>query len=470
MASFTPLWLLPLTFLSIFGTAARDGQPSSAAFTLSAVRLKPHGSSSSGQTAPFRSSLSRSAAGLRSRKGTSPPKKLRTPPQHNYTVKYTMALIITLPIGSPPQHQRMVLDTGSQLMWMPCLNDSTKPTASKAAPPPAVLNHTAPFSISRSKTLSFFPCKKSCKPLIFTQGVDNFCDPDNTTCKYSSFYADGTLSEGTLVQENITLANSAFQSGSGTFLMGCAVGATHQEGILGMNLGKFSFISQSQYQTFSYCVPVRQTVNGIPQNPDGAFYLGANPNSGTFNYTNLLSFRDGRTRPPDLNLLAYVVNMTGIRIGGEKLDIPMTDFVQNPYGDGQTIIDSGTEYTFLVNDSYTIIEEEVRRRTGAKFKWGYLYQGVLDICFDGSATAIGKMLGNMTFEFDDGVEIFIPGERLAFDVVGRNVSCLGIGNSGKIDEPSNLIGNFHQQNLWVEFDLARFRVGFGKADCSRALV
>ncbi|CAH9106140.1 unnamed protein product [Cuscuta europaea] len=475
MASFMPLWLLPLIFLYIFGAAAGDGQPSSAAFTLSVVRRKPLDSSSSSPTAPFRSSLSRAAADHSRGKGPSSPKNLRTPPppQRNYTVKYTMALTITLPIGVPPQYQRMVLDTGSQLMWMPCLMDTAKPTASKAATPPLPMfhNHTGPFSISMSNTLSFFPCKESCKPKMFHQGVDNYCNADYTTCTYSTPYADGTLSEGTLVRENITdLANSSSQSDPGKFLMGCANSATDSEGILGMNLGDYSFISQSKYQTFSYCVPVREMVHGRRRYPDGAFYLGVNPNSATFNYTKLLSFSDAAVFPPSLNLQAYVVNMTGIRIGGKKLDIPVTDFVNSTLGEGQTIIDSGTEYTLLVNHSYWIIKEEVRRLTGANFKMGYLYQGVMDMCIDGSATAIGEMLGNMTFEFDNAVEIFIPGERLAFDVDGRNVSCLGIGNSGNIDEPSNLVGNFHQQNLWVEFDLARFRVGFGKADCSRALL
>ncbi|CAH9106138.1 unnamed protein product [Cuscuta europaea] len=474
MASFTPLWLLPLILLSIFGAAAGDGEPS-AAFVLSSVSHK-----SRGKTATFRSSLSRdsrSAADLRSGKGQPPPphkkprapppphKKPRAPPPpHNYTVKYTMALIITLRIGTPPQNQRMMLDTGSQLMWMPCLDNTTK-----APPPPVGHTHTAPYNISRSDTISFFPCKKSCQPNIFRQGVDNYCNDDNTKCKYSSIYADGTVVEGTLVKENISLANSFSPLDSPTFLMGCAMGATDPEGILGMNSGDFSFISQSKYQTFSYCVPVRRKVNASRRNPDGAFYLGANPNSGTFNYAKLLSFADVTIHPAALDTLNYVVNMTGVRIGGVKLDIPAAYFRFNERYEGLTIIDSGTEYTFLVRNVSDIIKKEVALRAGKKFKTGYVYRGAMEMCFDGSAAAIGKMVGNMSLEFDNGVEIFIPADRIADDIT-ENVSCLGIGTSDLLPDDRNIIGNFHTQNLWVEFDLNRRRVGFGKADCSRALV
>ena len=169
---------------------------------------------------------------------------------------------------------------------------------------------------------------------------------------------------------------------------------------------------------------------------------------------------------PNLDPLAYTVPMQGIRIGNKRLNIPPSVFKPNSGGSGQTMVDSGSEFTFLVDEAYDRVREEVVRLVGSKIKRGYVYGGVSDTCFDGDAVEIGRLIGDMAFEFEKGVEMVIPKERVLADV-GGGVHCLGIGRSERLGAASNIIGNFHQQNLWVEFDLANRRVGFGEADCSR---
>lgn len=131
------------------------------------------------------------------------------------------------------------------------------------------------------------------------------------------------------------------------------------------------------------------------------------------------------------------------------------------------MIDSGTWFTFLVEEAYGKVREEIVRLAGPKLKKGYVYGDCLDMCFDGDAMAIGGMIGNVVFEFEKGVEIAVERERMLADV-GGGVQCLGIGRSDTLGVASNIIGNFHQQDLWVEFDLVGRRVGFGRADCSRS--
>lgn len=161
--------------------------------------------------------------------------------------------------------------------------------------------------------------------------------------------------------------------------------------------------------------------------------------------------------------------MVGIRIGGKKLNISADVFRPNPGGSGQTLIDSGTEYTYLVDEAYTKIREEVVRIAGPKMRKNYVYENTLEMCFNGGdAILIGRLLGDMVFEFEKGVEVVIEKTRV-LDDVGNGVHCLGIGRSESLGVPSNIIGNFHQQNLWVEFDVSNRRVGFGKADCSRSV-
>lgn len=378
--------------------------------------------------------------------------KLRTP-SYNYktTFTYSMALVVSLPIGTPPQTQEMVLDTGSQLSWIQCHKKAPR------KPPP-----TASFDPSLSSSFSVLPCNHPiCKPRIPDFTLPTSCD-QNRLCHYSYFYADGTLAEGNLVREKFSFSRSLVTP---PLTLGCSQDSSETKGILGMNIGRLSFASQAKISKFSYCVPTRLTRTGSL--PTGSFYLGNNPSSRGFRYVDLLTFPQSQ-RMPNLDPLAYSVAMQGIRIGGKRLNIPPSVFRPDASGSGQTMIDSGSDFTYLVEEAYNKVREEIVRLVGPKLKKGYVYGGVSDMCFDGDTMEIGRLVGDMAFEFGKGVEIVVEKERILADV-GGGVRCIGIGRSDRLGAASSIIGNFHQQNLWVEFDLANRRVGFGKADCSRSV-
>lgn len=360
--------------------------------------------------------------------------------------KYSMALVVSLPIGTPPQAQQMVLDTGSQLSWIQCHNKT--PTAS--------------FDPALSSSFSILPCNHPiCKPRVPDFTLPTSCD-QNRLCHYSYFYADGTLAEGNLVREKVTF--SKYQS-TPPVALGCATESKDAEGILGMNLGRLSFASQARIAKFSYCTPTRQ--NNAKVKPSGAFYLGQNPNSRTFKYVDILSFPESQ-HSPNFDPFAYTVGMEGIRIGAKRLNISRSVFRPDAGGSGQTIIDSGTEYTYLVDEAYNKIHDEIIKTAGSRVKKGYVYRDSLDLCFNGNSMEIGRLIGDMVLEFEKGVQVVIAKERM-LDDVGRGISCLGIARSGTLGVPSNIIGNFHQQNQWVEFDIANRRLGFGAADCSKSV-
>ncbi|XP_010271361.1 PREDICTED: aspartic proteinase PCS1-like [Nelumbo nucifera] len=384
------------------------------------------------------------------RKPNPNPGSLNKPSAYKSSFKYSVALIVSLPIGTPPQSQSMVLDTGSQLSWIQCHNK----TVAKLPP--------ASFDPSLSSTFSVLPCNHPlCKPRIpdFTLPTD--CD-QNRLCHYSYFYADGTLAEGNLVREKITF--SRLQS-TPPLILGCARDTGAAEGILGMNLGRLSFSSQAKISKFSYCVPLRRKLAKVP--PVGTFYLGENPYSGGFRYVDLLTFdRSQSQQMPNFDAAAYTVVMEGIRIGGKRLNISRAVFRPDPSGAGQTMIDSGTEYTFLMEDAYVKVREEIVRLVGpSKVKQGYVYGGALDLCFNGDPVAMGRPIGDVVLEMEKGVEIVVEKEKVFTDV-GSGVHCLSIGRSQLLGVESNIIGNVHQQNLWVEFDLVNRRVGFGRAECN----
>ena len=442
-----PFFLFFFFFFTFFSLSTQhDQNQNNSSLTLSfpliALHLHPN----------ISSSLNPSLLSPNPRPKTTP----SSPYRYKSTFKYSMALIVSLPIGTPPQTQQMVLDTGSQLSWIQCHN---KKRTQKVPPPPP----TASFNPALSSSFSVLPCTHPiCKPRVPDFTLPTSCD-QNRLCHYSYFYADGTLAEGNLVREKFTFSRSIITP---PLALGCAQDTSETKGILGMNLGRLSFVSQAKISKFSYCVPTRTTRPGSL--PTGSFYLGNNPISAGFKYVNLLTFKQTQ-RMPNLDPLAYTVAMQGIRIGAKKLDIPPSVFRPNPSGSGQTMIDSGSEFTYLVEEAYNKVREEIVRLVGPRLKKGYVYGGMADMCFDGNAIEIGRLIGNMVFEFEKGVEIVVEKERVLTDV-GRRVHCIGIGRSDRLGVASNIIGNIHQQNQWVEFDLANRRVGFGKADCSRSLV
>ncbi|XP_047310559.1 aspartic proteinase PCS1-like [Impatiens glandulifera] len=357
---------------------------------------------------------------------------------YNYrsSFKYSMALIVTLPIGTPPQSQQMVLDTGSQLSWIQCRN-----------------NPTSSFDPSLSSSFSLLPCTHPlCKPRKPDFTLPTSCD-HNRLCHYSYFYADGTLAEGNLVRERFTFSKAHITP---PLILGCASYSSDNQGILGMNRGRMSFASQSRLGKFSYCVPSR--------NSTGIFYLGDNPNSPTFKYVNILIFPKPQ-QMPNLDPYAYTLPMVGIRLAGKRLNISVSVFRPDTGGSGQTMIDSGSEFSYLVDEAYNKVKEEIGKVVGRKMKKGYVYEGGLEMCFGGGKMEeIGRLIGDLVFEFEKGVEIVVKKERV-LSYVGGGIHCLGISRSGLLGAASNIIGNVHQQDLWVEYDVDKRRVGFGQALC-----
>ncbi|XP_022879694.1 aspartic proteinase PCS1-like [Olea europaea var. sylvestris] len=451
MASSNSLFLICLVFfyfihLSCTETETRNTTSESCSISLSYVPLSLNSSSASSQGDPHPSSLvsSPKGHGHRRSKGAAP-----SSPSIHYksSFRYSVALIVSIPIGTPPQTVPMVLDTGSQLSWIQCQKKSPRKSP------------TTSFDPSLSSTFSNLPCNsRVCMPRNPDFTLPTSCE--NNLCHYSYFYADGTLADGNLVIDKLRLSPSQTTR---PLVLGCTNSSGEAQGILGMNLGRLSFPSQAKIKKFSYCVPLRQ---GTPRvTPIGTFYLGKNPNSHTFKYVNLLSFPQIQSMP-NFDPLAYTLPMTGIMIAGKKLRIPVSVFRPDAGGSGQTMIDSGTQYTFLVDEAYSKVKEKVVSVAGRRLKPGYVHGGSLDMCFDGNSIDIGRLIGDMVFQFENGVDILINKERV-LDDVGGGVHCVGIGRSSLLGTSSNIIGNFHQQSRWVEFDLVGRKVGFGAANCSK---
>ena len=164
-----------------------------------------------------------------------PPRKLAF--QHNVT------LTISLTIGSPPQNVTMVLDTGSELSWLHCKKQQ---------------NINSVFNPHLSSSYTPIPCMSPiCKTRTRDFLIPVSCDSNNL-CHVTVSYADFTSLEGNLASDTFAISGSG-QPGIifGSMDSGFSSNANEDSkttGLMGMNRGSLSFVTQMGFPKFSYCI------------------------------------------------------------------------------------------------------------------------------------------------------------------------------------------------------------------------
>ncbi|CBI31649.3 unnamed protein product, partial [Vitis vinifera] len=245
---------------------------------------------------------------------------------------------------------------------------------------------------------------------------------------------------------------------------------THSKttGLIGMNRGSLSFVTQMGLQKFSYCIS-GQDSSGILLFGESSFsWLKA------LKYTPLVQIS---TPLPYFDRVAYTVQLEGIKVANSMLQLPKSVYAPDHTGAGQTMVDSGTQFTFLLGPVYTALKNEFVRQTKASLKVledpNFVFQGAMDLCYRVPLTRRTlPPLPTVTLMFR-GAEMSVSAERLMYRVPGvirgsDSVYCFTFGNSELLGVESYIIGHHHQQNVWMEFDLAKSRVGFAEVRCDLA--
>ncbi|KAG6491397.1 aspartic proteinase PCS1-like [Zingiber officinale] len=371
--------------------------------------------------------------------------------------RHNVSLTVALAVGTPSQNVTMVLDTGSELSWILC-------NASEGAR----------FEPSRSASYSAVRCESStCRDRGRDLPMPPVCDAG--ACRVYLSYADASTAEGALATDVFRVG----RSGPTPTVFGCvssayssaAAGDSDAAGILGMNRGSLSFVTQSAIRRFSYCIPDRETA--------GVLLLGAAAPPPFFlpqlNYTPLVQI----SLPlPYFDRVAYSVQLDGIRVGGALLPIPKSVLVPDHTGAGQTVVDSGSQFTFLLAPAYEALKAEFLRQTRGRLtplgEPDFVFQGAMDTCFRLKSMAPPpRGLPGVALLLQGGAEVTVEGERMLYRAEGETrggdaVWCLSFGNSDLVPMSAYVIGHHHQQNVWVEYDLENRRVGFAPAQCDQA--
>ncbi|EPS61836.1 aspartic proteinase nepenthesin-1, partial [Genlisea aurea] len=368
--------------------------------------------------------------------------------------RHNVTLTVTLAVGTPPQEVSLVLDTGSELSWLRC--------------------NSSFFDPGNSSSYASVPCSSStcsAKTKDFTNPVS--CD-SNKLCHVILSYADASSAEG-------SLATESFEFGGGSaalpeMVFGCMdtwSSSTPEEdlktaGLIGLNRGALSFVNQMGFPEFSYCI------SGSDSSGVLLFGKADLPWLMPLNYTPLVQMS---TPLPYFDRVAYTVQLEGIRVENTVLPLPKSILEPDHTGAGQTMVDSGTQFTFLMGPVYNALKNEFSRQTqGILRPLGepdFVFQGTMDLCYriELNRTFL-PALPRVSLLFA-GAEMSVSGENLLYRVPGMNrngdgVHCLTFGNSDLLGVEANVIGHHQQRNLWVEFDLAGSRVGFGEFKCDLA--
>ncbi|MBA0767934.1 hypothetical protein Gotri_016780, partial [Gossypium trilobum] len=313
---------------------------------------------------------------------------LRSPSKLQF--QHNVSLIVSLTVGTPPQNVSMVLDTGSELSWVHC-NQTTR----NNQPDPTI------FNPNQSTSYKPIPCfSPTCVNKTQDFPIPPSCDSDNL-CHATLSYADASSSDGNLASDTFHLGSSGNISG---LVFGCmdsifssnADEDSKTTGLMGMNRGSLSFVSQMGFPKFSYCI------------------------SGS--------------------------DLSGLLLLGDSNVTWLTPL----------------NYTPLVQISRPVLEDP-----------NFVFQGAMDLCY---RVPLGKTrlpnLPSVSLVFT-GAEMVVPGDRVLYRVPGEtrgndSVWCLSFGNSDLLGVEAYVIGHHHQQNVWMEFDLEKSRIGLAHVRCDLA--
>ncbi|KAL5057903.1 hypothetical protein RYX36_029507 [Vicia faba] len=380
-----------------------------------------------------------------------PPNKLRF--HHN------VSLTVSITVGTPPQNVSLVIDTGSELSWLHCNNNNT---TNRVAQNPF-------FNPNSSSSYKPISCSSStCTTRTRDFPIPASCDSNNL-CHATLSYADFSSSEGNLASDSFGFGGS---DNPGT-VFGCmkssvstnSDGDFNTTGLMGMNLGSLSLVSQLKIPKFSYCISGSDL--------SGILLLGGSNFSwvGSLNYTPLLRIS---IPLPYFDRAAYTVRLIGIKVSEKLLNLSNDMLAPDHTGAGQTMFDLGTQFTFLLGPVYSVLREEFLNQTNSTLRVldssDFVFQEAMDLCYRVPLNQ-SKLpeLSSVSLVFE-GSEMKVSGDQLLYRVPNRvlgndSVYCFTFGNSDLLGVESFIIGHHQQQNMWMEFDLVQSRVGLAHVRC-----
>ncbi|KAK4709647.1 hypothetical protein R3W88_004160 [Solanum pinnatisectum] len=339
---------------------------------------------------------------------------------------------VRIGVGSPVRQQYMVIDAGSDIIWVQC------------QPCTHCYHQSDPvFDPSLSASFSGVPCSSSLCDRIDNSG----CHAGR--CKYQVMYGDGSYTKGTMALETLTFGRTVIRDvaiGCGHSNHGMFIGAA---GLLGLGGGSMSLVGQLGGQTggaFSYCLVSRGSTGstgslefGREVLPAGAAWvpLIRNPRAPSF----------------------YYIGMSGLGVGGARVPIPEDAFRLTEEGDGGVVMDTGTAVTRLPQEAYVAFRDAFAAQTSSLPRAPAM--SIFDTCYDLNGFVTVRV-PTISFFLMGGPILTLPARNFLIPVDRKGTFCFAFAPS-----PTRLsiIGNIQQEGIQISIDGANGFVGFGPNIC-----
>ncbi|CAM8942801.1 unnamed protein product [Rhodiola kirilowii] len=348
---------------------------------------------------------------------------------------------VRIGVGSPPRNQYMVIDSGSDIVWVQCQPCTQCYTQSDPL-----------FDPSASASFTGVSCDST-----ICSHVDNSACHSGR-CQYEVSYGDGSYTKGTLALETLTFGDS--MSSDTVVVRNVAIGCGHRNqgmfvgaaGLLGLGAGPMSFVGQLNgarndlaYGVFTYCLVSRGIDSsgslefGQDALPAGAIWvpLVHNPRSPSF----------------------YYVGLSGLGVGSAQVSIPEYIFQLTDSGDGGVVLDTGTAVTRLPMSVYAPFRDAFISQTSDLPRTSP--KSIFDTCYDLSGLVTVRV-PTVSFYFSGGPVLTLPARNFLIPVDEIGTFCFAFAPS---QSGLSIIGNIQQEGIQISFDGANRLLGFGPNVC-----
>lgn len=353
---------------------------------------------------------------------------------------------INITVGTPPIPQLAMMDTGSNFLWIQCF------------PCKNCGKHYGPILFNPSSSSTYRPLYCNSDSFCKSIGAPNSLCNDFYSCNYTMVYYSGVISKGIVSSETVTFQAS---DESTIIVQNVIFGCGHEinrallesdyrtSGVFG--LGAESPLLLRFGSKFSYCIG----------DLDDSYY----------EHNQLIVGEgarfEGYITPIEVVNGNYYMILEGISVGANKLDIDPSIFTRvETVGLSGVTIDTGTAITWLADDGFYTLKNEVQRVIFGLLTQAEYYPWKL--CYEGRVESYQlARFPLVTFHFADGADLKLDKWSL-FRQIRPDIFCMAIMPSsynGKQRHNLSLIGIYAQQYYNMAYDLIGKTLSFKKIDC-----
>ncbi|KAJ4968339.1 hypothetical protein NE237_015040 [Protea cynaroides] len=205
---------------------------------------------------------------------------------------------------------------------------------------------------------------------------------------------------------------------------------------------------------FSLCLPSTNATPGVLFFGVGPFYMMPPT---PFDVTTILSYTP---LIKNLKALGYYIGLTGISIGGKRIQVPKGTFKPDRRGRGGVKLDTVVPYTALRRNIYDKFLEEFVNATKGVPRVKSVEP--FDLCLNSTDlgyTRVGYGVPQIDLELANGKNWTIFGVN-SMKQVNDEVACLAFVDGGEMADHAVVIGSFQMEDNFLMFDLVESNLGF----------